>query len=146
MSANSVFRDLGGERDPILTQSRTSYGTVSGTPGKEWQVMVADKCSLTRVDVLVGTAAVVGATRRATLKVLHVPSGTGGRVFTHKGYCVATLTASASYARKDFYPLSAITLPAGSIVAFSISSYTAALGTALGVKLAVFFTNGHVQA
>ncbi len=142
----SLFRSLGGERDPIHTQSRTTYGTVTATPGKEWCVSVSDKCSLTRVDLLVGTAAIVGATRQVKLKVMHVPSGTGGKVFTHKGYCVATFTAGASYARKSLFPSATITLPAGSIVGFSPASYTTALGTALGIKLAVFFTKGHVQA
>ena len=146
MSENSLFRDLIGERDPIHTQSRTSYGTVSGTPGKEWCVMVPDKCSLTRVDILAGTAAVVGATRQVSLKVMVVPSGTASKTFTHKGYCVATFTTGASYARKALFPSSVITLAKGCIVGFSAQSYTTSFGTALGVKLAVFFTKGHVQA
>ena len=146
MSENSLFRDLQGERDPIHTQSRTSYGTVSGTPGKEWCVMVPDNCSLTRVDVLAGTAAVVGAARQIKLKVMNVPSGTASKTFTHKGYCVATTSAGASYARMQLNPSSTITLPKGCIVGFAPQSYTTSLGTALGVKLAVFFTKGYMQA
>ncbi len=146
MSANSLFRDLIGERDPIHSQSRTTTSTSSGQYFREWTVFVPDKCSLTRLDVLVGTAAVVGASRQAKLKIAHVPSGTASRTFTAKGYCVVTLTASASYAKKTLFPSSAITLPAGSMVSASIASYPLGLGTPLGVKLAWYFTKGHVQA
>ena len=147
MSANSLFRDLPGERTPIMTESRTTpVATPSSVRVREWAVFVPDKCSLTRVDVLVGTAAVVGASRQLKLKVSHVPSGTASRTWTHKGHCVVTLTSGASYAAKTLLPSAAITLPAGSMVGFSAASYTQAYGTALGVKLAVYFTPGHVQA
>jgi len=142
MSTNSNFRDLQGERDPVISESRTTLG-VSGMNCREWQVMVPDKCSLTRLDVLVGTAGVPGATQQAKLKISHVPSGTASRTFTHKGYCVATITASVTYGRKAFFPSATITLPAGSIVGVS---QLVAIGTPVGVKLAYYFTKGHVQA
>lgn len=146
MSANSIFRDLTGERDPVHTESRTTTSTSSAVNVREWQVMVPDKCSLTRLDVLAGTAAVVGASRQAKLRINYIASGTNSRIFTSKGYCVVTLTASASYHRKALFPSSTITLPAGALVCASIASYPLGLGTPLGVKLAYFFTKGHVQA
>lgn len=142
MSANSTFRDLVGERDPVISESRTTL-SISGVNVREWVVMVPDKCSLTRLDALVGTAGSPGATQQASLKVSYIPSGTASRTFTHKGYCVATVTASVTFGRKAFFPSAAITLPAGAVVGVT---QKVGMGTPVGVKLAYFFTKGHVQA
>lgn len=142
MSANSNFRDLTGERDPVISEARTTLG-VSGLNVREWTVFVPDKCSLTRLTVLVGTAAAPGATQQAKLKILHIPSGTLSRTFTHKGYCVATVTASVTFGQKSFFPSATITLPAGSMVC---AAQLVGMGTPLGAKVAYYFTKGHVQA
>lgn len=139
---DSFFRNIIGERDPIMTESRTTPpATPSSGIVREWRIMAPEDCSLTRLDVMVGTTALVGTARQASIRVSYVPSATRPLTWTKKGLMVCTLAATA-YSRRMFLPSATITLPAGAMVGFAVSTYTKALGTAVGVKFAVYLTSG----
>jgi hypothetical protein len=147
MSANSLFRDFGGERDPVYTQRLTTplYGGAgaSGTVVAPWKLAVPDKCSITRVDVLWGTAGSgASGARQLKLKVFSIASG--GSSHTAKVLCVGTIGASQSRNFLKLLPASVITLPADSAVGFAQNGGTPT--GALGMYLGVYVTKGHVQA
>jgi hypothetical protein len=143
MSANSLFRDLPGERDPIYTEHRTTLAVASATRVREWRVRVPDNCSFTRVDAQFGTAGLPGAARLFKLKLWALPSGGVNASFASKGYAQVTMSATSTL-HYNLHTLSTITLPAGSLLAFAVVTGNPT-GTA-GVKLGVYTTKGYVQA
>jgi hypothetical protein len=143
MSANSLFRDLPGERTPIFTESRTTQAVASGTRPREWRVRVSDNCSLTRVDVLFGTAGKPDSARLYKLKAWALASGGVAASFAAKGYLQVTMSAT-SVAHYNLHTLSTITVPAGALLAFAL--ITGNPTSCAGVKLGVYLTPGFVQA
>jgi hypothetical protein len=141
MSANSLRRDLIGEGEPIQTAARGSLAVASATRVNEWRLKVPDNASLTRVDVLYGTAP--ASSRLFKIKVWSLASGNPSSKFVAKGYCQATMVGT-SVLSFPLQVLSTVTLPAGSVLAFAMVTGNPT-GTA-GVRLAVFLTKGFAQA
>jgi hypothetical protein len=146
MSANSFFRDLHGERDPVVTESRTDVivGAVgaSGTRFREWRIACPDNCSVTRIDVMWGTAGSAGGTR--SLKVKMWSMSVTGTSHIAKGVAKATITSGESRNLLSLIPSAPATFPAGRIIGFANAGGFPTGG--VGVKLGVYITKGHVQA
>jgi hypothetical protein len=141
MSANSLRRDHIGEGEPIFTAARGALAMASATRVNEWRLKVPDNSSLTRVDVMYGTAP--SSSRLFKMKVWSLASGNVASQFVAKGYCQATM-AGTSVLSFPLKVLSTVTLPAGSVLAFSM--VTGNPTSTAGVRLAVYLTKGFAQA
>lgn len=148
MSANSFFRDLHGERDPVVTQSRSSLPAVGGAGASatrviEWRVFCPDNASITRVDVMWGTAG-SGASGARALKLKMWSMKATGSSHVAKGIAKATIANGETRNFLSLTPSATATFPGGSFVGFAVHGGFPT-GSA-GVKLGVYFTKGHVQA
>ena len=147
MSANSLFRDLTGERDPIWSDRRGTplVGSGSDTLVPEWRVFVQDKCSLTHMVVASATAgADSGASTRLTkIRIWACPSGGVLSGFISKGYMQVTNLTAATLQTLRLHNVGVMTFSAGSVVCGAVVTGTVAR---LGVKFGYCFTKGHVAA
>jgi len=147
MSANSTFRDLGGERDPIETRRLTTplYGAAaaSGTVVAGWKLVTPDKCSITRIDVMWGTAG-SNATGARQVKIKAHSMASGGSTLIAKSLFVGTMPDNSDRNFLRLLPVSAVTLPGyPNGIGFAEAGGTPT--GSLGMTLSVYFTKGHVQ-
>lgn len=148
MSANSLFRDLVGERDPVVTARLTTplyanAGLASGTLVAPWRLPVPDKCSITRIDVMFATGG-SNASGARQIKLKAIAMASGGSSHTAKSVFQGTVGSGQTRLFLTLLPASTCTLPAGNGVGFA--QHGGVPTGALGMQLCVYFTKGYVQA